>query len=99
MEILGGMNSIVNNNTSFFKIASFDPDSSFIYNLKIGDYFINNQKIDFQLAVFYTDNFSNNYLRTINYTILACDSIEKIFADADIDVVTKLILCKEINCS
>ena len=97
LEILGGMNSIVNNNTSFFKIASFDPDSSFIYNLKIGDYFINNQKIDFQLAVFYTDNFSNNYLRTINYTILACDSIEKIFADADIDVVTKLILCKEIN--
>ena len=97
IEILGGMNSIVNNNTSFFNIASFDPDSSFIYNLKIDDYFINNQKVDFQLAIFYTDNFSNNYLRIINYTILACDSIEQIFADTDIDVVTKLILCKEIN--
>ena len=97
LEIFGGMYNIINNNTSYFNIASFDPDSSFIYNLKIDDYFINNQKIDFQLAIFYTDNFSNNYLRIINYTILACDSIEKIFADADIDVVIKLILSKELN--
>jgi hypothetical protein len=97
LEILGGINSITNNNTSFFNIASFDPDSSFIYNLKIDDYFINNQKVDFQLVVFYTDNFSNNYLRVINYTILACDSIEKIFSDVDIEVTTKLTLCKELN--
>ena len=97
LEILGGMNPIVNNNTPFFNIASFDPDSSFIYNLKLDDSFINNQKIDFQLALFYTDNFSNNYLRVINYTILASDSIEKIFSDADIDVIVKLILNKELN--
>ena len=97
LEILGGINYITNNNTSFFNIASFDPDSSFIYNLKIDESFINNQKIDFQLACFYTDNFSNNYLRVINYTILACDSIEKIFSDVDIEVTTKLILCKELN--
>ena len=97
LEILGGINNITNNNTSFFNIASFDPDSSFIYNLKIDDYFINNQKVDFQLVVFYTDNFSNNYLRVINYTILACDSIEKIFSDVDIEVTTKLTLCKELN--
>ena len=97
LEILGGMKDIVNNNTSFFNMAGFDPDSSFIYNLKIDDNFINNQKINFQLTIFYTDNYSNNYLRLINYTILACDSIEKIFSDADIDVVVKLILCKEIN--
>ena len=97
MEILGGINSITNNNTSFFNIASFDPDSSFIYNLKIDDYFMNNQKVDFQLVVFYTDNFSKNYLRVINYTILACDSIEKIFSDVDIEVTTKLTLCKELN--
>ena len=96
-EILGGMYNNINNNISFFNIASFDPDSSFIYNLKIDDYFVNNQKIDFQLAIFYTDNFSNNYLRLINYTILACDSIEKVFADADIDVVIKLVLSKELN--
>jgi len=97
LETLGGMNPVVNNNSSFFNIASFDPDSTFIYNLKIEDYFINNQKVDFQLTVFYTDNFSNSYLRIINYTIIACDSIEKIFADADIDVIVKLILCKELN--
>jgi hypothetical protein len=97
LEILGGMNPIVNNNTPFFNIASFDPDSSFIYNLKLDDSFINNQKIDFQFALFYTDNFSNNYLRVINYTILASDSIEKIFSDADIDVIIKLILSKELN--
>ena len=96
-EILGGMYNNINNNISFFNIASFDPDSSFIYNLKIDDYFVNNQKIDFQLAIFYTDNFSNNYLRLINYTILACDSIEKVIADSDIDVVIKLVLSKELN--
>ena len=97
LEILGGMRDIVNNNTSFFNLAGFDPDSSFIYNLKIDESFINNQKINFQLAVFYIDNYSNNFLRLINYTILACDSIEKVFSDADIDVVVKLILCKELN--
>ena len=91
------MKNIVNNNTSFFSIASFDPDSSFIYNLKIDDSFIDNQKINFQLAVFYTNNYCKHYLRLINYTILACDSIEKIFAYTDIDVLIKMILCKELN--
>ena len=97
LEILGGMRNIINNNTYFFSIAGFDPDSSFIYNLKIDDSFIDNQKINFQLTVFYTDNYSNHYLRLINYTILACDSIEKIFAFTDIDVLIKMILCKELN--
>jgi hypothetical protein len=41
-EILGGMYNNINNNISFFNIASFDPDSSFIYNLIIDDFFINN---------------------------------------------------------
>ena len=97
LEILGGMNNIINNNPSFFNIAGFDPDSSFMYNLKIDDSFVNNQKIDFQLAVFYTDNYSNNYLRVINYTILTSDSIEKVISEVDIDITIKLILCKELN--
>ena len=97
LEILGGMNNIVNNNTSFFNIAGLDPDSSFIFNLKIDDSFINDQKIDFQLAVFYTDNYSNNFLRIINYTILTSDSIEKIISEVDIDITVKLMLCKELN--
>ena len=97
LEILGGMYNIVNNNTSFFSIAGLDPDSSFIYNLRLDDYFKNEQKIDFQLAVLYTNNFSQNFLRIINYTIIASDSIEKIFADADIDVIVKLNICKELN--
>ena len=97
LEILGGMNNIVNTNTSFFKIGGFDPDSSFIYNLRIDDYFKNEQKIDFQLAILYTNNFSQNFLRIINYTITVSDSIEKIFADADIDVIVKLTISKELN--
>ena len=97
LEILGGMNNIVNTNTSFFKIGGLDPDSSFIYNLRIDDYFKNEQKIDFQLAILYTNNFSQNFLRIINYTITVSDSIEKIFADADIDVIVKLNISKELN--
>ena len=97
LEILGGMYNIVNTNTSFFSIAGLDPDSSFIYNLRLDDYFKNEQKIDFQLAVLYTNNFSQNFLRIINYSIIASDSIEKIFADADIDVIVKLNISKELN--
>ena len=97
LEILGGMYNIVNTNASFFSIAGLDPDSSFIYNLRLDDYFKNEQKIDFQLAVLYTNNFSQNFLRIINYSIIASDSIEKIFADADIDVIVKLNISKELN--
>ena len=97
LEILGGMYNITNTNTSFFSIAGLDPDSSFIYNLRIDDYFKNGQNIDFQLAILYTNNYSQNFLRIINYAIIACDSIEKIFADADIDVVVKLTISKELN--
>ena len=96
LDILGGMNKIVNMNTSFFSIGGLDPDSSFIYYLRLDDYFKKDQKIDFQLAILYTDNFSQNFLRVINYTIIACDTIEKIFASADIDVIVKLNICKEI---
>ena len=97
IEILGGMYNIVNTNTSFFTMAGLDPDSSFIYNLRMDDYFKTEQKIDFQLAVLYTNNFSQNFLRIINYTIIASDSIEKIFADADIDVIVKFTISKELN--
>ena len=97
LDILGGMNKVVNTNTSFFSIGGFDPDSSFIYNLRIDDYFKVEQNIDFQLAILYTNNYSQNYLRVINYTITASDSIEKIFADADIEVIVKLTICKELN--
>jgi hypothetical protein len=97
LEILGGMYNIVSTNTSFFNIGGFDPDSSFIYNLRIDDYFKNEQKIDFQLAVLYTNNYSQNFLRVINYSIIASDSIEKIFSYADIDVIVKLYICKELN--
>ena len=97
LDILGGMNKIVNSNTSFFAIGGLDPDSSFIYNLRLDDYFKNGQQIDFQLALLYTNNYSQNFLRVINYSIIASDSIEKIFAEADIDVIVKLNICKELN--
>ena len=96
LDIFGGMNKIVNMNTSFFSIGGLDPDSSFIYNLRLDDYFKKDQTIDFQLAILYTDNFSQNFLRVINYTIMACDTVEAIFASADIDVIVKLSICKEI---
>ena len=97
LEILGGMHNIVSNNTSFFSIGGLDPDSSFIYNFRMDDYFKTGQNVDFQLAVLYTNNFSQHFLRIINYTITASDSIEKIFADADIDVIVKLTICKDLN--
>ena len=96
LDIFGGMNKIVNMNTSFFSVGGLDPDSSFIYNLRLDDYFKKDQKIDFQLAILYTNNFSQNFLRVINYTIIAHDTIEKIFAAADIDVIVKLSICKDI---
>ena len=96
LDILGGMNKIVNTNTSFFNIGGLDPDSSFIYNLRLDDYFKKEQKVDFQLAILYTNNFSQNFLRVINYSIIACDTIEKIFAFSDIDVIVKLSICKEL---
>ena len=96
LDIFGGMNKIVNMNTSFFSVGGLDPDSSFIYNLRLDDYFKKDQKIDFQLAILYTNNFSKNFLRVINYTIIAHDTIEKIFAAADIDVIVKLSICKDI---
>ena len=95
-EILGGYSKICSND-SFFSMASCDPDSSFIYYLRFDDYFKNNDKINFQIAILYTNNFSKNYLRVINYTLYACDSIDKIIANTDIDVLVKISIMKELN--
>ena len=95
-EIIGGYSKI-NFHDSFFSMASCDPDSSFIYDFRINDYFKNNDKINFQLAILYTNNFSKTYLRVINYTLYSCMSVDKVIADSDIDVQIKIFLLKELK--
>ena len=54
LEILGSFYKKLTDN---FSIPSLDPDSSFFYHLRLSDSFNTEQKVGFQLVVFYTDNF------------------------------------------
>ena len=94
MEIFGPINKKLSDN---FIIPSFNPDTSFFYDLRINDSFKNNQKINFQLIVFYTDNFNQRFLRIFNYSIKTCDNISQIYSFCDIDTLTKLFFIKELN--
>ena len=94
LEILGAFYKKLTDN---FSIPSLDPDSSFFYHLRLSDSFNTEQKVGFQLVVFYTDNFNKRYLRVFNYTNKTCNDISQIYSYCDIDVLTKLILMKELT--
>ena len=94
MEILGSFYKKLTDN---FSIPSFDPDSSFFYHLRLSDSFNTEQKVSFQLVVYYTDNFNKRYLRVFNYTNKTSSDISQIYSYCDIDVLTKLFLIKELT--
>ncbi len=93
-EIFGPVNKKL---SDFFTIPSFNPDSSFFYDLSINDSLNNKQKINFQLVVFYIDNFNQRFLRIFNYSIKTCNNISQIYSFCDIDTLTKLFFVKELS--
>ncbi len=94
IEIFGPVNK---KSSDYFTIPSLNPDSSFFYDLRINDSFNNNQKINFQLVVFYTDNFNQRFLRVFNYSIKTCNNITQIYSFCDIDTLIKLFFIKELS--
>ena len=82
---------------NYYIISSFNPDSSCFFDLKISNNFNNKKAINFQLIIFYTDNYNKRYLRVFNYTCKTSNNISEIYSFCDIEVLTKLIIIKEIN--
>ena len=53
-------------------------------------------RIHFQLAVIFTDNFNQRFLRTLNYTILTAIDVSAMYKSIDVDALTKITFCKEL---
>lgn len=77
-----------------FTIPSFDPDQSFIYNLRYTER-LKDPLVNFQIVCMYIDNFNNKYLRVFNLSLQVEKDISKIYLNIDVDSMTRSIINKE----
>ena len=93
-EIIG---SFLNKNQEAIEFGGCSNDISFGYIFRLIDNLISNQRIHFQIACLFIDNYGYQYLRLFNYTITAEEDINKIYSTIDIDAITKLTLMREVR--
>ena len=93
-EIIG---SFLNKNQEAIEFGGCSNDISFGYIFRLIDNLVSNQRIHFQIACLYIDNYGYQYLRLFNYTITAEEDINKIYSSLDIDAITKLTLIREVR--
>ena len=82
---------------SALSLAGSDPDYSFSFICRIKETLKVNVKINFQLAVIFTNNYNNRFLRIFNYSILTTNETITMYKALDNDVLTKIFLQKELN--
>ena len=93
-EIIG---SFLNKNQEAIQFGGFSNDNSFSYIFRLVENLVNNQRIHFQIAALFIDNYGNQYLRLFNYTITAEEDINQIYSSIDIDAIIKLTLMREVR--
>ena len=94
VEILGPFNKKLG---EAFQLGGCDPDYCYYYNMRLNETFKSGQKADIQLVILYDDNYSNRYLRTINFSLELTEEISKIFNNAEVDACAKAMIYKEIS--
>jgi hypothetical protein len=94
VEILGPFNKKLG---EAFQLGGCDPDYCYYYNMRLNESFKSGQKVDIQLVILYDDNYSNRYLRTINFSLELTEEISKIFNNAEVDACAKAMIYKEIS--
>jgi hypothetical protein len=77
-------------------LAGCDPDYSLNFICRINNSLKIGGKVHFQLAVIFTDNYNQRFLRTINYTILTTIDVSTMYKSIDVDTLTKITFCKEL---
>ena len=82
---------------SALSLAGCDPDFSLGFICRIKENIKPNSKVNFQLAVIFTDNYNKRFLRMLNYTILSTTDTLAMYKSIDVEVLTKLTMQKEIN--
>ena len=94
VEILGPFNKKLG---EAFQLGGCDPDYCYYYNMRLNETFKSGQKVDIQLVILYDDNYSNRYLRTINFSLELTEETLKIFNNAEVDACAKAMIYKEIS--
>ena len=94
VEILGAFNKKLG---EAFQLGGCDPDYCYYYNMRLNETFKSGQKIDIQLVILYDDNYSNRYLRAINFSLELVEETIKIFNNAEVDACAKAMIYKEIS--
>lgn len=92
VQLLGSFGRLINQNMA---IPSCDPDTSFVYNLRLTESFYDNTPLHFQIVVYYTDNYNKSYLRLINYEISTSSNFNEICTSCDSDAMIKAVFIKE----
>jgi hypothetical protein len=80
---------------SALSLAGCDPDFSLNYLCRIKESLKVGSRVHFQLAIIFTDNFNQRFLRTLNYTILTTFEASIMYKSIDVDVLTKITFIKE----
>lgn len=94
-EIIGQFNNKIG---EAFQLGGCSKDTSFTYLFRIDKSGLKNeQPIHFQVASLYIDNFSQEKLRIINYTVIATNNQNSIYSCCDSDVLPKITLMREIS--
>lgn len=80
-----------------FSLNGCDSDYSFGISIEIDGSLKNGKEYSTQLVCLFTDIFGSTYLRLINFSIKANESITNFYESIDVDTLTKLSVVKEIN--
>ena len=94
VEILGPFNKYLG---EAFQLGGCDPDYCYYYNMRLNKTFKPEEIVHIQLAVLYTDNYSNNYLRIFNTSLEMSNDVIKIFNNMEVNTVAKAMIYKEIS--